>query len=268
MQIKKLKTNEGVGYPIRLDHLVAMQDSLITAISRLCTDALGAFGDDDHGLLLSGSIEITGSNRDLSTSECLIAWRDKLYYLPETTMSGAYGPYTAYALVPSTQSELPLLFKDGNVRDTLITDTMDVLMYNGYVDPLPDNSLSLSNINKFSSLYVRNISKTWLIASILNDWESIIDDPVRYRRNLIGQLELRGSFRLASGGDQTLPIINLPADYRPSTNRYLLVASKHDASTPTESPIMLMLTPNGDLGGISPYDNVSGIYRLGHVIPL
>jgi len=268
MNIMRLKTDEGVGYPLRLDQLVAVQDSLIAAISRLCTDALAAFGDDDHGLLLSGSIEITGSNRDLYTTECVIAWRDKLYYLPDTAMSGGYGPYTAYALVPSTQTSMPLLYKDGNVRDTLITDTMDVVMYNGYGDPLPANSLSISNVHKFSELYLRNIAKTWLNASMLNDWESIIGDPIRYRRNNIGQLELRGSFRLASGGNQTLPIINLPAGYRPSTNRYIMAASKDSATDPTDAPIMIVLSPNGDLGSLSPYDNVSGIYRLCHIIPL
>jgi len=147
-------------------------------------------------------------------------------------------------------------------------DMLSVVMYYGYVEPIPNNALSAGKVYKFSELYVRNVAKSWIIASTLNDWQSITGDPIRYRTNLIGQLELRGSFKLSSGGDQTLPIITLPAGYRPSGNRYILIASKIDATSPTDAPIMLILSPNGNLGGISPYDNVSGIYRLSHVIPM
>jgi hypothetical protein len=268
MKIKRLNSNAGVGFPIRLDHLNAMQNSLITAIARLCTDALCAFGDDNHGMLITGSISITGYNRDLATTDCLIAWQGKLYYLPETTMSGNYGPYTNYALVPTTATELPLLFKDGNTHNTLIYDTLSVVMYNGYTDPQPDNSLEIDYVIRFSSLYVKNTPKSWTVAVMLNDWVSITGDPLRYRLNLIGQLELRGSIRLTTGGNQTLPITNLPTGYRPSSNRYLLIAAKQDANSPTESPVMLILSPDGNLGGLSPYDTVSGIYRFSHVIPL
>jgi len=268
MKIKRLNSNAGVGYPIRLDHLNAMQDSLITAIARLCTDALCAFGDDDRGMLITGSISITEYNRDLATTDCLIAWQGKLYYLPETTISGAYGPYTEYALLPSTSTELPLLFKDGNTHDTLIYDTLSVVMFNGDTEPQPDNSLNVRLVAKFSNLYVKNTPKSWALAVMLNDWEVIADDPLRFRLNLIGQLELRGSTRLNTGGNQTLPITNLPIGYRPSSNRYLLVAAKNDANLPTVSPVMLILSPDGNLGGISPYDTVFGIYRFSHVIPL
>jgi len=268
MKIKRLNSNAGVGFPIRLDHIDAMQNSLITAIARLCTDALCAFGDEDRGMLITGSISITGSNRDLATTDCLIAWRGKLYYLPETTMSGGYGYYTNYALVPSTSTELPILYKDGNTHDTLIYDTLSVVMFNEYSDPPPDNSLDVAQVAKFSNLYVKNTPKSWTVAVMLNDWESITGDPLRYRVNLIGQLELRGSIQLITGGNQTLPITNLPTGYRPSSNRYLLIAAKQDANLPTESPVMLILSPDGNLGGLSSYDTVSGIYRFSHVIPM
>jgi len=268
MKIKRLNSNAGVGFPIRLDHIDAMQNSLITAIARLCTDALCDFSYDNHGMLITGSISITGYNNDMSTTDCLIAWQGKLYYLPETTMSGNYGPYTKYALVPTTATELPILFKDGNIHNTLIYDTLSVVMYNGYTDPQPDNSLDIAQVAKFSNLYVKNTPKSWTVAVMLNNWVSITGDPLRYRLNLIGQLELRGSIRLTTGGNQTLPITNLPTSYRPSSNRYLLIAAKQDANSPTESPVMLILTPDGNLGGLSPYDTVSGIYRFSHVIPL
>lgn len=268
MKIKRLNSNAGVGFPIRLDHLDAMQGSLITAIARLCTDALCAFDDVDHAMLITGSISITGFNRDLATTDCLIAWNGKLYYLPATTMAGGYGPYTDYALVPSTLTELPLLFKDANTHDTLIYDTFTVVMFNGYTDPRPDNSLDIDYIERFSSLYVPNKNISWTNALVLNDWESITGDPLQYRLNLIGQLELRGSVQLTTGGNQTLPITTLPIGYRPSSNRYLLIAAKQDTSAPTESPVMLILSPDGNLGGLSPYDTVSGIYRFSHVIPM
>ena len=266
MKIKRLNSNAGVGFPIRLDHLDAMQNSLITAIANLCTDALCNFSDDNHGMLITGSISITGYTQNLATTDCLIAWQGKLYYLPETTIAGAYGPFTKYALLPSTSTELPLLYKDGNTHDTLIYDTLSVVMYYGY-DPQPDNSLDIAKVAKFSNLYVKNTPKSWTNAVMLNDWVSITGDPLRYRLNLIGQLELRGSIQLTTGGNQTLPITNLPTGYRPASNCYLLIAAKQDANLPTESPVMLILSPDGNLGGLSPYDTVSGIYRFSHVIP-
>jgi hypothetical protein len=69
--------------------------------------------------------------------------------------------------------------------------------------------------NKIAGMWVKDgIQEPWITPTLLNGWEERY--PVRYRKNSIGQLEIKGRVR---GGTLGLAVFNLPLGYRPDSIR-------------------------------------------------
>ena len=67
--------------------------------------------------------------------------------------------------------------------------------------------------------------EAWITPTLLNGWEERY--PVGYRKNSIGQLEIKGRIR---GGTLGLAVFNLPLGYRPEVIRTFLTMSNWNSA--------------------------------------
>ena len=265
---KKLKTDGGIGYPIRTDHLTALQDSIYDLIARSLTEAIAGFNmDDSKAVLIKGIITKNPSTYNLEVIDALVAWAGKIYYIPTQEVANVVGPYTGYYMTPSVVDIGDLMWRDGSIRPTMCYDILTITAYDDYSNDPPSGTLRYENIITIGSLFWPKQDSNYTVALLNNSWVHENLNPVKYKINQFGQLYLIGRFKLKDGGLQNDPLFQLPVGARPSKPLYLTLFA--DAGGIPELPIRIMIDKNGVVGGVHPYDTISRYYyAFNHVLPL
>ncbi len=265
---KKLKTDGGIGYPIRTDQLEALQHGIYDLIAKSLTEAIAGFGmDETKAVLIKGSIVKNPSTYNLEVTDALVAWAGNVYYIPTQIVYNVAGPYTGYYLTPSIEATDELTWRDGIARPTMYYDILTITAFDDFINDPPAGSLDYQKIITISSLFWPKIQNNYHTAALNSNWDAELFNPVQYKINQFGQLYLRGRFKLAEGGSQSAPLFTLPVGYRPSKPLHLTLFA-HNGNIP-ELPIRIVIDTSGEVGGVDPYDTISSYYySFHHVLPL
>lgn len=96
----------------------------------------------------------------------------------------------------------------------------------------------------------------WKALPLTTGWKSVVEisggslQPVQYRKDAFGRVELRGMATYAAGNPANVPIFGtLPAGYRPQAIRAFVVASGGDSPNPNlvNGPAGVNINPDGTL---------------------
>lgn len=222
--MKRLKTDEGIGFPIRMDDLQFLTDGTEEAITALC-EQLCLFPDNTYGLLLKGSYDIHGSGPYYATiTNAIIYFNGKIYYVDEQTVEAIYSDYKLSYLEPESYNFNQRFFKDGSYRNVYTIPKL-ILKTNAFA---PDGCLSFNKIKRLSSIWVNQKKTAWQQITIGNGWQVDPNNPIRYRLNDIGNLEIIGRFKVV-GENASSTLFTLPSGFRPLINQEIRLFAYNSA---------------------------------------
>lgn len=200
--MKSLETFTG-GHPLQIDDLKHMQAAYVELFQMF-----GAWGSQDASPRIVTGCNITGSIPSRSVSAGWVWWNGEFYYVPAGTVAGSHVyivciPNTTY-LPPS-----PVVYANASSHNchrynymTLGSTSTLGLPTVGYLSLMPRFGVEpWTSVSTYSAGYANDGSGIW--------------HNCGFRKNSLGQLELRGAVKTNAvpGGTEAF---TLPAGFRPT----------------------------------------------------
>ncbi len=247
----KLLTNFQGGFPFTLDDIRYNDEAYRYAFNNI----IKAFAPSGENFIISGC-DITASGNQLHTTEGLIYLEGEIIRVDEQaiTISGWGTPY--FTKATSFDPAGNKVFYDGSTHQTYRKDR-GVLHWGTPQagTPIVRALLNTGEKNDWMHRIGRLLEPDWIYPQLLQGFTNDPDNPVRYRKNLLGQLEIMGQFEWDGITDD--PVFILPAGYRPEKPMQVLHTSNYGSA-----PRAFLITTDGRIekhqGGESWYSNNNG----------
>lgn len=264
--MKKLKTDEGVGFPLRLDDFRLMQDSSKEIVASVCEMLLQG-KNEQFGLLLRGTIttNMSVSPKTCTTTDAVVYFQGEIYEVVNATVDAIDDEYANWHLTPSEQVLSSRSYRDAVTRPVHINSVMELISRHGYNTQCPAGSLDIGNALKIEQLIVIKQESYPQTAALGSGFEEDRGNKVKFRKNDIGNLEIYGRFKILTSPLSTL--FTLPLGYRPSVAQTFFIFGESTATyNPIEKPIKVQVLPNG-LVSVNQYQDFSeGYYSICNTI--
>jgi len=264
--MKKLKTEEGVGFPLRLDDFRLMQDSSKEMVAHICKLLLQN-RPYTSGILLAGSIttNLSASPKTCTTTDAVVYFQGEIYDVINDTVDAVDDGYPNWHLTPTEQVLSSRSYRDGVTRPVHVNSSMQLVSRHGYTTPCPEGSLDIGSAIKLAELIVVKQESYTQTAILMYGYEADGGNKVRFRRNDIGNLEIFGRFKVSSSPGSTL--FMLPLGFRPAiAQTFFVFAEAPDGYNLIEKPIKIQVLPNGTVA-INQYQDFSeGYYTICNTI--
>lgn len=247
--MKILKTDVGVGFPIRLDDFRYMVEGLTDPLAALC-EGIGALPDPGHGLLLSGTFSVVEATATIS--DAWIYFDGEVYFIASQSLKAVNTAYPAWYFEVEEVEGTYRIFKDSVSRPVHVDRRLRLETYVGLDEP-PGGSLRHTNLVKLEDVLVFKTATSWQSPTLGSGSVNISGNSIRYRRNSLNNLEIMGKFKTSSSASATL--FTLITGFRPSREQTITIFAETLMYQLAEKPMNITITPSG-LVSMSNYGDV------------
>lgn len=255
-----VKSDAGVGFPLRMDDLRYMTQGLTEALAAT-TAALGQLPSENHGILLRGTLNISGNTAHIS--DALIYFNNEIFFIPQQSVVAVNPAYPGWAFSVQETVEATRTFKDGISRPVHVNRVMSMFSFSGLEEP-PSGTLNRQNLINLQNVYVLRSVTGWATVTLGAGSAHVAGNSVSWRINSLGNLEVRGAFTTSTSATTTL--FTLPVGSRPPRNMRVTLFGTTGMYELPENPMHVTFNASGSVE-ISNYSGISdGPYAFNHTI--
>lgn len=227
--MKKLITGDLGGHPVYFKDFEFIQEQIREL-------AKAAFGHCDPAIVtvLNGcEVTISTDGYTCGLTEGWAVYDNEFFYIPAQTATGSNPEVIKWIVTESWDSRGLKTFSDPAVGNKDVYKIRQL-----YIDYVASGSPGIL----FSSTVFNNRSSFWTELTVNSPW--IVDEPINYRLNERGKLEIKGFIHYASGiGTAVIGV--LPEGFRPTN--YVYMPANNFLLAGYFTPAVIEYYPNGNI---------------------